>query len=255
MPISTVPPTVRPGCSGILNLIFGYRLILTPSIGLRRTVTSAVSPAETPPGATDTSIFAGTGGGFGAAQAAGLPISFHIGSGDEWDFTGVEEVGVRATIARIGANAFMANEKCIADLIFGGICARFPELDFVSVESGVGWLRFALDAFDWQWANGDVRKDHPDWDLTPSEYFQRQIYSCFWFEEMGLAAFIERYPDNVLYETDYPHPTSMSVGPASTAVHPREYASRVLADVSDETAGKVLEKTAAKLYGVEAAAV
>ena len=187
---------------------------------------------------------------FAAAQEAGLPISFHIGSGDEWDFTGVEEVGYRAQIARIAANAFMGNERCIADLIFGGVCHRFPELAFVSVESGVSWLPYALDTFDWQWANGDVPRDHPEYDLKPSEYFERQIYSCFWFEKTGLRSCIELYPDNVLYETDYPHPTSMSVGPQSTAVHPRDYVSRVLSEVSEQTIEKVLHGTAARLYGL-----
>ena len=187
---------------------------------------------------------------FAAAQAAELPISFHIGSGDGWDLSGAEEIGYRSQIARIAANAFIENERCLADIIFGGVCHRFPELDFVSVESGVGWLTFALEAFDWQWANGGIHREHPEYDLTPSEYFRRQIYGCFWFEENGLAKALELYPNNLLYETDYPHPTSMSVGPQSTAQHPRDYASRVLAEVPDDVVEQVLHGTAARLYGL-----
>jgi len=186
------------------------------------------------------------------AQEAGLPISFHIGSSSEWDVGPAEVMGMRANLARLGANAFMENEKCLADIIFGGVCHRFPELDFVSVESGVGWLPFAIEAFDWQWSNAGIHKDHPEYELTPSEYFERQIYGCFWFEEHGVEKALELYPDNLLFETDYPHPTSMSVGPASTAVHPREYAERVLGKVGEETAAKVLHSTAARLYGVVA---
>ena len=66
-----------------------------------------------------------------------------------------------------------------------------------------------------------------------------------------LADFIEKYPDNVLYETDYPHPTSMSVGPSTPADHPRVYAERVLGALPDEMAGKVLHETAARLYGLD----
>jgi predicted TIM-barrel fold metal-dependent hydrolase len=184
-----------------------------------------------------------------AAQAAGLPISFHIGSGDEFDLSGARSIGRRAQFARMGARAFVENARCLADVIFGGICHRFPGLDFVSVESGAGWIPFALEAFDWQWANGGLHKEHPEYDLTPSETFRRQIYACFWFEEQGLATALEHYPDNLLYETDFPHPTSMSVGPQSTAVPPREYAARALAGISDQVAAKVLHDNAARLYG------
>ena len=41
-----------------------------------------------------------------------------------------------------------------------------------------------------------------------------------------------------------------SVGPASTAVHPREYAARALAGAPEETAAKVLHANAARLYGL-----
>jgi predicted TIM-barrel fold metal-dependent hydrolase len=186
-----------------------------------------------------------------SAQSAGLPISFHIGSGDEWNPKGARVVGLRAQFARFGANAFVENERCLADIIFGGVCHRFPDLDFVSVESGVGWIPFALEAFDWQWANGGLHKDHPEYELTPSEYFRRQVYACFWFEEKGLGPALDLFPDNILYETDYPHPTSMSVGPQSIAEHPRNYASRVLGGVPEPVVERVLHATAARLYGLD----
>ena len=187
---------------------------------------------------------------YAAAQECGLPISFHIGSGDGWDLAGAPIIGLRVQLARIAANAFIENERCLADLIFGGVCHRFPKLNFVSVESGVGWLTFALEAFDWQWKNAGIHHEHPEYALLPSEYFRRQIYACFWFEEHGVAKALELYPENILYETDYPHPTSMSVGPQSAAQHPREYASRVLADVPGDVVSSVLHGSAARLYGL-----
>ena len=51
---------------------------------------------------------------------------------------------------------------------------------------------------------------------------------------------IERYPDNILYETDFPHPTSMSPGPATPAVPPRQYAADVLGKLPREVVGKLL---------------
>ena len=43
----------------------------------------------------------------------------------------------------------------------------------------------------------------------------------------------------------------MSVGPQSTAVPPREYASRVLEGVPDAVVERVLHGSAASLYGLE----
>ena len=184
-----------------------------------------------------------------AAQDCDLSISFHIGSGDLYDLLdGSQGIGVRTGLARMSSLLFFDNQRCIADLIFGGICHRFPRLKFVSVESGAGWVPTALETFDWQWENNWVRSEHQEYDLKPSEYFRRQIYACFWFEDHGVRSALERYPDNLLYETDFPHPTSMSVGPKSIAEHPRDYAERVLSEVSPETLSKVFYETAAKIY-------
>jgi len=187
-----------------------------------------------------------------AAQAAELPISFHIGSGDVSDLlSGGAGLGVRTGMARMSAQLFMENSNCLADVIFGGICHRFPKLDFVSVESGVSWALFAIEAFDWQWLNNGVRSEHPEYDLLPSEYFRRQIYTCFWFEEEAARKAIDVFPDNILYETDFPHPTSMSPGPASTAEHPRDYAERVLSGLPEASIAKVLHGNAARVYHLD----
>ena len=107
-----------------------------------------------------------------------------------------------------------------------------------------------LEAFDWQWRNGGVRQEHPEYDLLPSEYFRRQIYACFWFEEQTIARAIELYPDNMLYETDFPHPTSMSPGPATPALPPRDYATEALGALPEAAVAKVLHGNAARIYRV-----
>ena len=84
----------------------------------------------------------------------------------------------------------------------------------------------------------------------PSEYFQRQIYGCFWFEEQVARDAIEQYPDNILFETDYPHPTCQHPGPRTPAQRPREYADRVFADIPADVTEKVLAGNAARVYGL-----
>ncbi len=189
-----------------------------------------------------------------AAQERRLPINFHIASADLslMQSAGHPDNGPHANYASMGVSFFMGNARTIAQLVCGGICHRFPELDFVSVESGIGWIPFALDALDWQWKNCGVGLEHPEYDLLPSEYFRRQIYGCFWFERESIAYAIERLgDDHILFETDYPHPTSMSPGPATTAIAPNQYIEEVFAGLPAPTARKVLHDNAARLYHLD----
>ena len=116
------------------------------------------------------------------------------------------------------ATNFLDNSKAIGALIAHGICHRYPRLNWVSVESAAGWVPSFLEAMDWQWKGTGVALDHPEFDLLPSEYFRRQIYAAFWFEQASARFAMEQIRDNLLYETNFPHPTSMSPGPASPAV-------------------------------------
>jgi uncharacterized protein len=184
-----------------------------------------------------------------AASDAGVSVSFHVGGGSMGtQFEDVAGMGWMTNFAKVSSFIFMDNMRCIGDLIFGGVCHRFPDLKFVSVESGVGWIPAALETFDWQWRNGGVGEEHPEYDLVPSEYFRRQIYGCFWFERRTALDAIERYADNLLFETDYPHPTCQHPGPRSPAQLPREYAAELLAGVPDDVVGKVLHDNAASVY-------
>src|SRR5690606_27987729 len=116
-----------------------------------------------------------------------------------------------------------------------------------------GWIPFAMQALDWMWKECGVSKEHPEYDLLPSEYFRRQIYSCFWFEHgETLETAIEWIgADNVLYETDFPHPTSMTPGPVSTALPPREFISTRLNTLPEDVLRKILHDNAAKLYHLD----
>ncbi len=185
------------------------------------------------------------------AEEAGLPVAFHIGGGDiGGQITDTKGMGWRTNMAMITSAMFMDNFRCISDLIYGGVCHKFPNLNFVSVESGVGWIPSGLEMMDWQWENAGVTSEHPEYDLLPSEYFRRQIYGSFWFEGEAARFAIEQYPDNILYETDYPHPTCQHPGPQTIARHPREYAEWALADLPEDLQGKVLHDTAARIYSL-----
>lgn len=190
---------------------------------------------------------------FAQAQEMGLPINFHIGSGT-LNIDQYEGSGPHANLARVTTLLFMGNAQAIIDVILGGLCHRFPKLNFVSVESGVSWLPFLIQALDWQWLNNGGDKEHPDYDLLPSEYFARQVYGCFWFERgLPLRAAVEYLgADNLLYETDFPHPTCMSPGPATIATEPREYIEQqLMPNFSEADLQKMLHDNAARIYHLD----
>jgi predicted TIM-barrel fold metal-dependent hydrolase len=131
----------------------------------------------------------------------------------------------------------------------GGICERFPSLNFVSVESGFGYVPFLLEAMDWQYKNNRAslsRKGLP----LPSDYFKRQVYVTFWYEE-NVGRLLDLLPDNVMFESDYPHPTSLPPGPGSTARDAKTTIASNLAHVPDEIRRKVLHDNAARIYHLD----
>ena len=146
------------------------------------------------------------------AQEAGLPIHFHIGSGEMTSSFGPERIaahGTAATYAYTSVELFLKNGLQCADLITSGVLPRFPDLKFVSVESGIGWIPFVLEAADHSYLEGRPGRKS-EWELLPSEYFARQVYATYWFEQVAPTKLLGEIPvDHILFETDFPHPTCL----------------------------------------------
>ena len=178
---------------------------------------------------------------WGTAQEMGLPVNFHIGSGSMGGgpWTGM---GQSRTLATISTMLFMNNMRCLTQLIFSGLLDRFPRLKFVSVESGIGWIPFMLEACEYQMDQNMIERGGLK--LRPREYFQRQIYASYWFENENVARTIELLgADNVMFETDFPHPTCLYP-------NVREQVQSSLGGLERSVQRKVLYETAAKVYNL-----
>jgi predicted TIM-barrel fold metal-dependent hydrolase len=182
------------------------------------------------------------------AQELGLPVSFHIGGGDiasGFSPGRIRAHGAGAAYVSTSVSLFLTNGVQIADLLTSGVLPRFPELSFVSVESGIGFLPFILEASDYAYGESSMPSDRPD-DPLPSELFKRQVYGCYFFEELGLGRVVDAIgADSILFETDYPHPICLFG-------NVREKIETSLADQPDDVRRKVLWDNAAALYQVEA---
>jgi predicted TIM-barrel fold metal-dependent hydrolase len=184
------------------------------------------------------------------AQEARLPIHFHIGSGgDTLELTSPEryaEHGIAATQAYTAVSLFMKNGVQCSDLITSGVLNRYPDVKFVSVESGIGWLPFMLEATDYSWLGAfrPGRERQPE-DVLPSDLFRQGVYVTYWFESVAPKHFLEVVPiDNVLFETDFPHTTCLFGNIQETI-------QSGIGHLDATTRGKILWDNAARLYRIE----
>jgi predicted TIM-barrel fold metal-dependent hydrolase len=173
-----------------------------------------------------------------------LPVNFHIGASE----TSIDWMGqqgwpslsrdLRSGIS--GAMLFFNNGKVVSNLIFSGMLDRNPGLKFVSVESGVGWVPFLMEALDYQLIEIAEGKS---FEMKPSDYFRRNFFACFWFEKKDISDTLRKVGiDNVLFETDFPHPTGL---------YPIENLEARLGDLDQEERAKVLGLNAARLYNID----
>ncbi len=176
-----------------------------------------------------------------------LPVHFHIGASvTAMNFYGQyfwpsQDEYVKPAIG--GSMLFIGNARVIINTVFAGIFDRYPKLEMVSVESGVGWIPFILETMDYElWENAPQQAEQLD--RMPSEYFKDHWHATFWFEKNrgNVQALIDSVgEDNVLFETDFPHPTCLYPAPLETVREKME-------TLRPDTRRKVLGDNAAALY-------
>jgi predicted TIM-barrel fold metal-dependent hydrolase len=176
-----------------------------------------------------------------------LPINFHVGASEfgmdafmngVWPSLDAERRHVVGCV-----QIEIHNARILANLLTSDLLVRWPGTQWVLVESGIGWVPYVLERLDYQLS--DTTPDGRGFGQPlPSELFRRQVYSMFWFEEAGPSRLLEDLGfDNVMFETDFPHPTCL---------HPSavEHGLKVLAPWGADVQRKVMQDNAAKLYRI-----
>jgi predicted TIM-barrel fold metal-dependent hydrolase len=182
-----------------------------------------------------------------ACEELDMPVHFHIGSSNlAMDFYGnyfwpSQDEYVKPAVG--GTMLFINNARVVVNTVFAGIFDRHPKLQMVSVESGVGWVPFILETMDYElWENApDQAKALA---RMPSEYFKDHWYATFWFEQNqgDVQGLIDKVGENnVLFETDFPHPTCLYPSPLETVAEKMN-------TLRPETRRKVMGENAARLY-------
>jgi predicted TIM-barrel fold metal-dependent hydrolase len=136
---------------------------------------------------------------------------------------------------------FINNGRVMGNLILSGLLDRFTKLQFVSVESGIGWIPFLLEAIDWEYQ--ETATNVRNLQRLPSEYFTTNFSACFWFERRDLSRQIKAVGvENVLFETDFPHPVCL---------YPIDDVDQAMSGLSEAEKVKVLSGNAERVYNIK----
>jgi predicted TIM-barrel fold metal-dependent hydrolase len=176
-----------------------------------------------------------------------LPVHFHIGASQ----TAMSFFGryfwpshARATQLAIGGSMlFIGNARVVTNMILSGVFDRYPDLKMVSVESGIGWVPFILETLDYEMAE-NAPAELAKLEKLPSQYFRSNIYATFWFENHhnNLPDLIGAVgEDNILFETDFPHPTCLYPDPLKAV-------EKKMSVLPESTRLKIMGENGRKLY-------
>jgi predicted TIM-barrel fold metal-dependent hydrolase len=183
---------------------------------------------------------------FGRAEEAGVPVAVHIGSflraNPDMKPRRFDDLAYLGDAGASKAGGHTLPVAC--DLLFSGLCERFPALKILLVESNIGWIPTLLEQCDdmflrYRWFTGAVTKMR----LMPSELFHRNFWATFMVDTVGLELRHRLNLDHVMWSTDYPH--TGTDWPNSRITMDRQFRGLPLADVR-----KLVHHNAAALYRI-----
>jgi predicted TIM-barrel fold metal-dependent hydrolase len=145
-----------------------------------------------------------------AASELGLPIVTHVGS--EFSNTGTLAAGgLPASKPEYYTLLEQPGMHHFTSLLAGGTFARFPKLRVLFSEQGFCWAPSVLWGLDARYAA--LRREHPELDRLPSEYFREHIWMATQpFETgakrralFGLLETLGGIEERLCFASDYPH--------------------------------------------------
>ena len=179
------------------------------------------------------------------AERANVPVSFHVFTKSEPKEKGAEEKRDERSLDGLDSMIMVAGMaeamSPLLALCASGTLERHPDMNFVLVECGTGWLAWALHAMDDNFVQRHMWQT-PKLELKPSEYFNRQGYITFGNDPIGLHNIRFTGADSMMWGSDYPHDEG-------TFPHSKEVIEDTFKEITEEERRKIVCDNAARLYG------
>lgn len=177
-----------------------------------------------------------------ACEETQTVINMHIGSSSKMPSTSDDApAAVGSTLTFNNAMASMS------DWLFSGLLEKFPTVKVAYSEGQIGWIPYILERADKVWEDnrawGGVGDKVPE---PPSTYYYRQMYGCFFDDEVGLEMLDRVGVSNITFETDYPHSDS-------TWPHTKEVAEKLMGHLPDDVIRKLVRGNAIEMLGLDLA--
>ncbi|HEV8713823.1 MAG TPA: amidohydrolase family protein [Candidatus Binatia bacterium] len=130
----------------------------------------------------------------------------------------------------------------MTDMIFAGVCERYPGLRVGSVEHEISWAPHWLKQMDYTYRERPVYSGYKSKEgLLPSDYWHRNLFAVFQEDEVGVQLRHRIGIDNMLWGNDFPH--SESTWPKS-----REFLEQMFAEVPVEDRRKLTCDNAVRIF-------
>ncbi|MGB2695647.1 MAG: amidohydrolase family protein [Dehalococcoidia bacterium] len=150
-----------------------------------------------------------------ACVDAGLPVHVHImlesreallkqATGLQTATTGLQAIAARKRAIASYAGVFARVTPIISQFLFTGVFDRFPKLQVVFVEIGVGWIPHFLEMMDdryWRnrsWVGFDLKEQ-------PSHYWYSNCAATFMHDHSGIQLRNSVGINNMMWSSDNPH--------------------------------------------------
>lgn len=109
-----------------------------------------------------------------AAEDTGLPVMMHAGSSGMLKSFPTKLEGTNRWLSVHVPYHAMEAMMHLSTMLTQGVPVRFPDLDFVQQEAGLGWIPYFMHRFDAEYMG--KRQDAPLLEKAPSEYIRDQFY-------------------------------------------------------------------------------
>ncbi len=173
----------------------------------------------------------------------GTSINFHINAAIDPSTVIWEGFDFQQKLTIFPIMHSLACSATLGNWMVSGMLDRYPKLKIGLIEAGMGWVPFVLEMlehqFDEMLPNHATRLNKRPW-----EYFQDNFWTSFWFERLGPKTQLDVLGvDKVMFQTDFPHPTSIYPDVQSRLVEQ-------LGDKPYDVRKKVLQDNASTLYNL-----